>query len=90
MRVGSGVAIYILSCLQHDAPSCLFCFLEVGIRFVGSADCLMAGFDRSGDELQITGQPTVAIAGHLTATPTVFTIANGAMELPDRIELLGP
>ena len=63
--------------------------LEVGIRLVGSADCLMAGFDRSGDELLITGQPTVAIAGQLTSTSTVFTITNGAMELPDRINLLG-
>jgi hypothetical protein len=50
---------------------------------------LMAGFDRSGDELLITGQPTVAIAGQLTSTSTVFTITNGAMELPDRINLLG-
>jgi hypothetical protein len=36
-----------------------------------SADRLMAGFDRSGDELLIiTGQPTVAIAGQLTYTLT--------------------
>ena len=26
---------------------------EVGIRFVGSADCLKAGIDRYGDELHV-------------------------------------
>ena len=64
--------------------------LKVGIRFIGSADCLMAGFDRSGDELQITGQPTVAIAGQLTTTSTAVTLTYGAMELPDHIKLIGP
>ena len=50
----------------------------------------MAGFDRSGDELQITGQATVAIAGQLTTTSTAVTLTNGAMELPDHIKLIGP
>ena len=64
--------------------------LKVGTRFIGSADCLMAGFDRSGDELQITGQLTVAVARQLTTTSTAFTLTDGAMELPDHIKLIGP
>ena len=50
----------------------------------------MAGFDRSGDELQITGQLTVAIAGQFTSTSITFTLTNGDMELLDHIKLIGP
>jgi hypothetical protein len=67
---------------------------EVGIRFVGSADCLKAGIDRCGDELHVqlprASQPSLLLDNSHPHPLLVITLTNGAMELPDHTKLIGP
>jgi len=68
---------------------------EVGVRFVGSAGCLEAGSNRSDDELHVqvprANQPSLSLDNsHPLRHHTAITITNGAMELSNRINPLGP